>query len=178
MLRTILTYGLIGGLIAGGMLSIIVTNFEGSTGPYGMAIGYLVMLIGLSTIFLAIKRQRDVAGGGVIRFLPALGMGLAISLIAGIVYALCWDVALHIIGIDAFIDKFAGAMTKGKSGAELARAQAEMEGFRTAYHNPFFRLPMTFTEIFPVGVLVSLVSALLLRNSRFLPARGTTEAEA
>jgi len=30
---------------------------------------------------------------------------------------------------------------------------------------------MTFIEIFPVGVLVSLVSAGLLRNSRFLPVR-------
>lgn len=169
MLRTILTYGVIGGLIAGGVLSVVVLNFEGATGQYGMAIGYLIMLIGLSTIFLAIKRQRDVAGGGVIRFLPALGMGLAISLVAGIVYAICWDLALATIGIDAFIDKFAGTMTEGKSGPELARAQAEMEGFRTAYHNPLFRLPMTFVEIFPVGVLVSLVSAALLCNSRFLP---------
>lgn len=170
MLRTILTYGLIGGLIAGGMLSIVVTNFEGSTGDYGMAIGYLIMLIGLSTIFLAIKRQRDEAGGGVIRFFPAFGMGLAISLVAGIVYALCWDVALHIIGIDAFIDQFAGPMLSGKSGAALAQAKAEMESFRATYHNPLLRLPMTFIEIFPVGVIVSLVSALLLRNSRFLPA--------
>jgi hypothetical protein len=169
MLRTILTHGLIGGLIAGGILSIIVTNFEGATGQYGMAIGYLVMLIGLSAIFLAIKRQRDIAGGGVIGFFPALGMGLAISVVAGIVYALCWDVALHIIGIDAFIDKFAGAMTDGKSGAELAKAQAEMASFRTTYHNPLFRLPMTFVEIFPVGVIVSVVSAALLCNSRFMP---------
>jgi hypothetical protein len=30
---------------------------------------------------------------------------------------------------------------------------------------------MTFVEIFPVGVLVSLISAALLRNRRFLPAR-------
>jgi hypothetical protein len=30
---------------------------------------------------------------------------------------------------------------------------------------------MTFVEIFPVGVLVSLVSVALLRNPRFLPAR-------
>ncbi len=178
MLRTILSYGVIGGLIAGGILSIIVTNFEGATGQYGMAIGYLVMLIGLSTIFLAIKRQRDVAGGGVIRFLPALGMGLAISLVAGVVYAICWDVALHIIGIDAFIDKFAGTMTEGKHGAELAKAQAEMEGFRTAYHNPFFRLPMTFVEIFPVGVIVSLLSAGLLCNSRFLPMARAEGAQA
>lgn len=171
MLRNALIYGAIGGLIAGGLLSVIVLNFEGATGQYGMAIGYLIMLIGLSTIFIAIKRQRDLAQGGVIGFFPALGLGLAISLVAGIVYALCWDVALHIVGIDAFIDSFAGAMLDGKSGAELAKAQAEMASFRTSYHNPFFRLPMTFIEIFPVGVLVSLVSAGLLRNSRFLPAR-------
>ncbi|WP_163607155.1 DUF4199 domain-containing protein, partial [Klebsiella pneumoniae] len=74
----------------------------------------------LSTIFIAIKRQRDVEQGGVIRFFPALGLGVAISLVAGVVYALCWDVALHMIGIDAFIDRFAGDMLQGKTGAELA----------------------------------------------------------
>lgn len=170
MLRNILIYGVIGGLIAGGVLSVVVLNFEGATGDYGMAIGYLIMLIGLSTIFMAIKRQRDQGQGGVIRFFPALGMGLAISLIAGIIYALCWDAALATIGIDAFVDKFAEPMLKGKSGAELTKATAEMESFRISYHNPLVRLPMTFTEIFPVGVLVSLVSAALLRNPRFMPA--------
>jgi hypothetical protein len=171
MLRIILTYGVIGGLIAGAVLSVVVLNFEGATGQYGMAIGYLIMLVGLSTIFIAIKRQRDLVQGGVIGFFPALGMGLAISLVAGIIYALCWDTALHVIGIDTFIDKFAGAQSSGLSGEALAKAQAEMESFRTAYHNPLFRLPMTFVEIFPVGVLVSLASAALLCNSRFLPAR-------
>jgi len=171
MLRNILIYGVIGGLIAGGVLSVVVVNFEGATGSYGMAIGYLIMLIGLTTIFLGIKRRRDLEQGGVIRFWPALGLGLGISLVAGVVYALCWDVALHIIGIDAFIDSFAGAMLKGKSGAELAKATAEMASFRTSYHDPLFRLPMTFVEIFPVGLLVSLVSAGLLSNPRFMPAR-------
>lgn len=172
MLRTILIFGTIGGLIAGSVLSIVVLNFEGATGAYGMAIGYCIMLIGLSMIFLAIKRQRDVEQGGVIRFWPALGLGLGISLVAGIVYALCWDAALGMIGIDAFIDKFAESQVRGLNGPALARAQAEVEAFRTSYHNPLFRLPMTFVEIFPVGVLVSLVSAALLSNSRFLPARG------
>ena len=46
-----------------------------------------------------------------------------------------------------------------------------MAAFKVQYADPMFRLPMTFVEIFPVGVLVSLVSAGLLRNSRFLPAR-------
>ncbi len=44
--------------------------------------------------------------------------------------------------------------------------------FETMYRNPLLRMPMTCVEIFPVGVLVSLVSALVLRNPRALPARG------
>jgi hypothetical protein len=47
-----------------------------------------------------------------------------------------------------------------------------MEAFKLQYANPLFRLPMTFIEIFPVGMLVSLVSALVLRNPRALPAHG------
>jgi hypothetical protein len=39
------------------------------------------------------------------------------------------------------------------------------------YRNPMLRIPITFAEIFPVGLLVALVSAALLRNPRVLPAR-------
>ncbi len=41
---------------------------------------------------------------------------------------------------------------------------------RDEYANPLYRLPMTFLEIFPVGLIVALVSAALIRNARFLPA--------
>ena len=60
---------------------------------------------------------------------------------------------------------------KGASAEALAKFTTEMEQFKQQYANPLFRLPMTLAEIFPVGVLVSLVSAALLRNSRVLPAR-------
>ena len=59
----------------------------------------------------------------------------------------------------------------GVAGAALEKFVAEMEQFKLRYANPFYRLPMVFAEIFPVGVLVSAVSAGLLRNSRFLPAQ-------
>lgn len=42
---------------------------------------------------------------------------------------------------------------------------------RTSYANPLFRLPLTFAEVAPVGLVVTLVSAALLRNPRMLPAR-------
>jgi hypothetical protein len=102
-------------------------------------------------------------------------MGVGISAIAGLIYALAWELTLAVTGFD-FAKLYGEAMIesarlKGTSGAELDKIIAETEGFVAMYANPLFRIPITFTEIFPIGLLVSLVSALLLRNSRFMPAR-------
>eukprot|EP01136_Pigoraptor_vietnamica_P038793 Opistho-1_new@108603 len=85
MQRLILTYGLIAGVVVGIQLFLIVTLFGDNppTGPLGMALGYLTMLIALSAVFVAIKRRRDHDLGGAIRFWPALGLGVAISAVAG-----------------------------------------------------------------------------------------------
>ena len=61
---------------------------------------------------------------------------------------------------------------KGASGAELNQAIADADAFAKMYKNPLYRMPMTFIEMFPVGVLISLITAAILRNSRVLPARG------
>jgi hypothetical protein len=80
------------------------------------------------------------------------------------------------IRITAFIDSYStaaveAARAKGAPAAEIEVLAARMDDFRRQYANPLFRMPVTFVEIFPVGVLVSLISAALLRNSGFLPAR-------
>ena len=127
------------------------------------------MLIALSAVFVAIKRRRDRELGGVIRFWPAFRLGIGISLVASICYALAWEAALAWSGgPDAFIDSYI-AQSRASGGDEATIAQ--MEAMRTSYRNPLFRLPITMTEILPVGLLVSLVSAALLRNPRMLPAR-------
>ena len=176
MFKKILSYGLIAGLLVGVPLSWITISMSGQTMMrYGMVIGYLIMLIALSAVFVAIKRHRDADLGGVIKFWPAFGLGLGISFIAGVIYVVSWDAACAIAHLD-FAGSYAKAMiaqqqAKGASAESLARLTAEMEQFKIQYANPLYRWPMTFVEIFPVGVLVSLVSAALLRNSRFLPAR-------
>lgn len=176
MLRKILTHGTVAGLIAGIPMSIMVLAMNGQQMmSYGMVLGYLTMLIALSAVFVAIKRHRDVDGGGVIRFWPAFGLGLGISVVAGVIYVLAWELAQAATHMD-FASDYARAMiqqqrAKGASAEALAKLSAEMDAFKVQYADPLFRLPMTFVEIFPVGVLVSLVSAGLLRNPRFLPAR-------
>lgn len=175
MLRIITRYGLVAGLMVGIPLFAITVGMKDDPPAAGVAIGYLIMLVALSTIFIAIKQHRDRAGGGVIRFWPALAIGLGISLVASLFYILAWELALAVTGLD-FAGEYVKALVaqeeaKGVAGAELERFKAEMEAFARDYANPLFRIPVTFTEVFPVGALVSLVSAALLRNSRFLPAR-------
>ena len=178
MFANILKAGLIAGVIAGGGLSLVVAFADESTGHgwLGMAIGYAIMLVALSIVFLAIKRERDIAGGGVIRFWPAFGMGLAISVIAGVIYVAAWESAQAFLIHGDFAKSYGDSIiaqkqAAGVSAAELAQARREMADFAEQYRNPLFRLPMTFLEIFPVGVLVSLISAALLRNPRFAPAQ-------
>jgi hypothetical protein len=174
MMRTILIHGLYAGLILG--LFAAVTAMTGPPPePWGMIVGYLAMLIALSMVFVGIKRHRDLAAGGVIGFWSAFGFGLAISLVAGILYVIAWEIALPLSGAD-FIGDYsrqviADMRAKGASAERIAKVSADMAKFREDYANPLFRIPMTFLEITPPALLVSLVSAGLLRNPRFLPMR-------
>ncbi|MFT3897829.1 MAG: DUF4199 domain-containing protein [Thermomonas sp.] len=175
--RDILKYGVIAGLVVAAGMWGAVLAFRGSMthDMRAMAVTYLVMLVALSTVFLGIKHHRDVDRGGVIRFWPAFGLGLGISFVAGVFYMLSWETVqatvLQDFATDYAASVIAQAKANGADAATLAKTIAQMESFKVQYANPLFRLPMTFVEVFPVGVLVSLVSALVLRNPWVLPAR-------
>ena len=176
MLKKMVSYGVVAGLTVGLPLSAMTIGLSGHVmHEYGMLIGYTTMLVGLSLVFVAIKRRRDEELGGVIRFWSAFGIGLGISFVASVLYVLSWEAAQAITHMD-FASTYSHALieqqkSKGVSGEALAKFIAEMEQFKTDYANPLFRLPMTFIEIFPIGVLVSLISAALLCNRRFLAQR-------
>jgi hypothetical protein len=173
-MRYALVYGLLSGLVVAG---VIVTGL--ALGPdsgfhHSVWFGYLVMLVALTFIFVGVKRYRDVERGGVIKFLPAFLMGLAIAAVAGIAYVCVWELYEASTGY-RFMDEYIAAIIRhrqaeGASAAELARVTAEMASMRASYANPLFRIPMVFLEIFPVGLIVALISAALLRNPRLLPA--------
>lgn len=174
MRRIILTHGLVAGgvIIASFFLTLMLMGTE-DTSASSAWIGYLTMMIALSVIFLGIKRYRDRELGGVIRFGPALLMGIGISLVAGAVYVAAWEVYLAITD-HAFIHDYARSVLEAKqaeglSGAALTAEVEKMDQMKVRYANPVFRLPMTFLEIFPVGLLISLISAALLRKSQFMP---------
>jgi hypothetical protein len=163
MKRLILIYGSTAGLV------IIVTNTLSLEFGRGQAwLGFLVMFIAFSTIYVAIRQYRDQDLGGVISFGTAALMGIGISAIAGVIYVAIWELYLVVTDYQ-FIEAYAGGIVEarelaGANEAELAQAAADAEDFRSSYSNLFFRLPVTFLEVFPPGILVSLVSAMALRN--------------
>jgi hypothetical protein len=173
-------YALIYGGIAGAITVSLVSAMIGMdlTGhdETAMWVTYLIMLIALSLIFVGVKRYRDVECGGVIRFGRAFLLGLGMAAVAGLFYAIGWEIFQATSGYDFMADYSASMLERmraeGATAAAIDAKAAEMRGFAETYRNPLFRVPMVFVEIFPVGLLVALVSAGLLRNPKVLPARG------
>jgi hypothetical protein len=176
MIRTILIYGLISGLVI--ILGIMITMGVFSTGEARHSsewLGYLIMLVALSSILVGVKQHRDQALGGVIRFWPALGLGLGIALAATVAYVAIWEVYLAATHY-TFMDQYAAHTLEAKraagvTGAAYAKAVAEMDAMRAMYANPLMRMLVTAAEIFPVGALIALVTAVLVRMPKFLPSR-------
>jgi hypothetical protein len=177
MITRIVIYGLIGALIVGslmygGMLSQ-VGGGDNTPSEGGLVVGYVTQFIALIFVFLGVKAHRDNALGGIIKFFPAFGIGLAISAIASLGWVISWEIVLIVSHFDASAMMksmmIEPAVARGATGDELQKITADAENFAKMYANPLFRMPITFVEMFPAGILVSLVSAGLLRNSRFLP---------
>jgi len=175
MLRYILIFGGIGGVIVGGsmLIGFALLATQGSAGS--QLIGYLTMLVGLSMVFVAIKRYRDEEKGGVIKFWPAVWLGVQVSLFAGLIYVAAWEIFYTFNGAD-WMENYLSAQiaqreSAGASPAEIDAFVTESRGFAELYSNWWFRMPITLSEILPVGLLVSLISAGVLRNPKILPKR-------
>ena len=171
MTRYALAYGFLSGVVTAATLTAGLVLTSETSFAHSLWFGYLVMLVALAFIFVGVKRYRDIERGGVIRFLPALCVGLAIAAVAAIGYVLTWEAYLAATD-HAFIEQYAAtyARAQAAAGVPAATIAAEVQWMRDIYASPFSRMSMTFLEIFPVGLLVALISAALLRNPKLLPA--------
>ena len=177
MKKVILVYGSIAGIIVGAMFFVTAPFYDDGTLNFdnGMWVGYTSMVIALSLILFGVKSYRDNYSEGVISFGTAFKIGILITLVASVIYALSWEVAYNTVskGYSETMSKHYVEKVKqeGKSEAEVAKVTAEMKDFTAMYENPLIRFGMTLLEIFPVGLIISLISAGLLRKKEFLSAQ-------
>lgn len=176
MKKIILVYGLIAGLIMGGMFFATVPFWRNGHMNFdnGMVVGYITMVVALSLVFFGVKSYRDQHLNGTITFGKAFQVGILITLVASVIYCLSWEICLRTVFTD-FSDRWQThtidlMKTNGASDAEITAATNELKQWGEWYKNPLLRFAMTMVEVFPVGLVITFLSAALLRRKEVFPA--------
>ena len=178
MKKIVLVYGTIAGLL--NVMMFVISFYlmdKGILKDHSEALGYSTMIIVLSLIFFGIKSFRDKHSNGTITFWKGLKIGLAIASIASFFYATGWEVYYNSVpGVkENFINKYTDSLIakmkqEGATQEKIDAKIQEMESMKEMYKNPFIRYGMTLAEIFPVGLVIALISAGVLRKKEILPA--------
>jgi hypothetical protein len=182
MKKTVLTFGLISGVFSSLMMVATVPFLHNMTSSKGLVIGYTAIVLSFLLVFFGIRSYRDNVGNGQISFTKAFTVGIFITLISCMFYVATWEILYFNVLPRDFMDKY-GTQTIEKlkaSGASAAAVEAkaqQLEKFKEQYKNPVFNSLMTFTEPFPVGLVITLISAgVLRRKPQSQPARSPLPA--
>ena len=174
MKKQILTFGAIGGvLVTVLMLSSASLFWNKSESPdfeLGETLGYLSMIVSLSVIFFGIKSYRENHTDGKISFGKAFKVGLLITLVASAIYVASWMVYYSVSEqAQRFPELYKMHQLEKLEAANTAREEieeqmADLEAMFEIYENPVARAGITLMEIFPVGLVITLLSSFLLKT--------------
>jgi hypothetical protein len=160
------------GLLAGGILVIMMTlsmillNEENIGFRQAEILGYVTMLLAFSLIFFGVRQYSRERGA--LSFGQAFRLGIIITLVASVLYVIGWLILSNTIATDfgeQYYDYFIQQLEEsGKPQEEIDRAVASYEKNKEMYKNPLVQAGVSFLEIFPIGFIVSVLTALVLRR--------------
>src|ERR1700741_5352728 len=171
MKKTVLTFGLISGAIISALMMATIPFAHRIGMGSAMVIGYTTMVLAFLLVFFGIRSYRENVGDGQISFGRALGVGLLIMLITCVFYVAIWEVMYHVF-MPNFVDEYMThavdrVRASGKSPQEIETEIANMRSMMQLYKsNIFVNVGMTLLEPLPVGLLMTLLSAAILRKRR------------
>jgi hypothetical protein len=181
MKKVVITFGLISGVISSAMMFLTLPFLENGAvnDSNGLILGYTSIVLSLLLVFFGIRSYRENAGG-TISFGRATAIGLLITLISCAFYVASWEFIYFNIMPD-FADKYAARQVsvlreKGASADAITAKKKEMAQMKVMLDNPLLNAAMTFIEPFPVGVVLTLISAGILRKRNPSPRPGVTQA--
>ena len=126
-------------------------------------LGYTFFIVVMSLIFFGIRNYRNKFLNGFITFGKAFKTGALIALVASTMYVVVWIFSYYLFFPD-FLDQYIPYVLKQAKPEQLAAKTVQMENFREMYKNPLFVIATTFMEVLPIGLVVALVSALILKR--------------
>jgi hypothetical protein len=167
MKKTVLTYGLISAVIAAVLLLAHVPFMHALEGNKGLIVGYTGIVLSSLLIFFGVRSYRENVGNGKISFGRGFAVGILIALISAAGYIAAWEVVYY--SNPGFTDKIFDKQVNDLKAAgapqeKIDAAAREVESFKKLYANPLVNVAFTFIEPFPVGLLITLISAGILRR--------------
>jgi hypothetical protein len=167
MKKTVLTFGLLSGVLSSGMMLATMPFMDRIGFDHGAVIGYTLIVASFLLVFFGVRSYREV-NGGTLSFGRGFTVGILITLISCVFYVATWELIYYKLA-PGFMEKYSAYVidTKRASGASQQEVEAttrQMAQFKEMYDKPWVNAALTFTEPFPIGLLVTLVSAGVLRK--------------
>jgi hypothetical protein len=168
MKKIVLTFGLISGAVLSVMMLLTLPFMDRIGFSRAEVIGYATMVAAFLLVFFGVRAYRDQMAGGTLTFGRGFAVGLLITVVASVCYVATWEV-IYFKMAPGFAEKYAAYAIESvkRSGASQQQIDAttrQMQTFKQMYDNPLTNAAMTFLEPLPVGVLVSVISAVVLRR--------------
>jgi hypothetical protein len=168
MKKIVLVFGFISGALMAVFMFATMPFVDKIGFDKGLFIGYANIVLAFALVFFGIRSYRENVGGCAITFGRAFVVGILITIISSICYVIAWQILYHTFMPDFFEKYSAYVMEKARaSGATpeaLQSQKQELESGIRLYKNPFLGALFVFIEPFPVGLLITLISAAILRK--------------
>lgn len=170
MKNTIIKFGIFSALIMVGGMSLVMFFSDDIGFDRGAIFGYTTMILSFLMVFFGVRSYREKMNGGEITFGKAFKIGALIALISCVAYVLSWLVMYYAFMPD-FFDKYAAAMIEKAKAAHASQQEIDatvksMTDMKEMCKNPLINAAFTFIEPAPVAIVMSLISALILRKKK------------
>jgi hypothetical protein len=115
-----------------------------------------------------VRSYRENVAGGHLTFGRGFAVGILITLISCACYVGTWEIVYYKF-MPGFAEKYAAHMVErakasGARQQKLDETEQKAKQFEHMYHNPAVNVALTFMEVFPIGLAVTLLSAGILRK--------------
>ena len=169
MTKIVLTFGLLSGAVAAVMMFLTLPFAERIGFDRAVYVGYTTIVISMLFVYFGVRSYRDNVLGGRMNFGKAFTAGMLITLISSACYVAAWLVMYYGFMPD-FANQYADylveqARTQGATQAQIDIAIKQGEQARQWLANPLINAAVSFTEPLPVGVIVTLISAAVLKKT-------------
>jgi hypothetical protein len=169
MKKIIWTYGLLSGtFITLFMLISMYYCYQQTEMSGNMILGFSSMILAFSLMFVAIKKYRNESLGGSISFGKAFAIAISIAAIASTMYVIGWIIEFHTLMPD-FMERYLNFSLQelensGKSAEIIASEKEAIEQYRHSYDTLPGMILVTYLEIFPLGLIMALLAALVMKR--------------